>query len=221
MRIIVYVEGRSDKLALEALLRPLIERKSDEGISIQFFEAPSGDKKESILFKVPLRAVNIILNDPSAIVIAMPDLYPKNKGFAHETVNELKYGVTTKFRSELISKCGDTAGHLENRFKVFCFKHDLEALVLASNDALKDRLGVDWLEPIWITPVEDQNHDNPPKRIVEELFRKCGKHYKSSIDAPVILSLVDYRDIANLCDQNFKPFVKFLTEATEELCHRG
>lgn len=212
MRLIVYVEGRSDKLAMEALLAPLIEEKNHKGISIQFFESPSGDKKDSIITKVPLRAVNIILNDPNAIVIAIPDLYPKNKGFPHETVEELKNGISTKFKNHLLCKCGDNAGQFENRFKVFCFKHDLEALILASVDALKERLDIDRLEPNWITPVEDQNHDNPPKRIVEELFRKCGKYYKGTIDAPVILSSVDYRDIANLCEQCFKPFVEFLTE---------
>lgn len=212
MKVIVYVEGMSDKFAMEALLAPLIEEKSCQGISIQFFEAPSGDKKESVLTKVPLRAVNIILNDPSAIVVAMPDLYPKNKGFPHETVEELTSGIIARFMNHLIYKCGNNAVQFENRFKVFCFKHDLEVLLLASVDALKERLGIDELEQSWVIPVEDQNHDNPPKRIVEQLFQKCGKYYKGTIDAPVILGSVNYRDIANLCEQCFKPFVEFLKE---------
>ncbi|NLX02489.1 MAG: hypothetical protein GXY40_08165 [Syntrophomonadaceae bacterium] len=39
--------------------------------------------------KVPAKAVNILLNEPQTIVVALPDLYPKNKGFAHETADEL------------------------------------------------------------------------------------------------------------------------------------
>ena len=34
MKVIVYVEGPSDKLAMEALLRPLLERKRGNGVSI-------------------------------------------------------------------------------------------------------------------------------------------------------------------------------------------
>jgi len=35
MRILVYVEGTSDKSAMEALLAPLIEEKLNQGISIE------------------------------------------------------------------------------------------------------------------------------------------------------------------------------------------
>ncbi|NOG66452.1 MAG: hypothetical protein HND46_23830 [Chloroflexi bacterium] len=41
----IYVEGPSDEAAMRALLQPLIERKQAEGISIDFFEAPPGHKK--------------------------------------------------------------------------------------------------------------------------------------------------------------------------------
>ena len=34
MKVIVYEEGPSDKLGLTALLRPLIEKKRREGVSI-------------------------------------------------------------------------------------------------------------------------------------------------------------------------------------------
>lgn len=37
MRVIIYVEGASDKTALEALLAPLIVAKSQQGIGIEFF----------------------------------------------------------------------------------------------------------------------------------------------------------------------------------------
>jgi phenylpyruvate tautomerase PptA (4-oxalocrotonate tautomerase family) len=70
----VYVEGPSDKAAMEALLRNLIAEKSGQGIAIRFFEAPSGDKKESVVKRVPERAVSILRNVPNSVVIAMPDL---------------------------------------------------------------------------------------------------------------------------------------------------
>jgi phenylpyruvate tautomerase PptA (4-oxalocrotonate tautomerase family) len=87
--VAIYVEGKSDQSALTELLRPLIEKKQQDGVAIQFFEAPSGDRKESLMVKVPKRAAKILKNDPSAIVIAVPDLYPLNKGEAHTTPGEL------------------------------------------------------------------------------------------------------------------------------------
>jgi hypothetical protein len=53
MKVIVYVEGRSDVLAMRALLRGLIEAKKKEGILIDFFETDEGDRKKSLLVKAP------------------------------------------------------------------------------------------------------------------------------------------------------------------------
>lgn len=83
MRVIVYVEGPSDKASMNMLLRSLIEKKRREGIEIDFFESPSGDKKRTLLLKAPVRAAHILSNDPQAIVAIMPDLYPRNKAFQH------------------------------------------------------------------------------------------------------------------------------------------
>ena len=35
-QLIVYVEGESDRLALKTLLKPLLDKKGAEGISIEF-----------------------------------------------------------------------------------------------------------------------------------------------------------------------------------------
>lgn len=208
--VIVYVEGASDKLAMEALLDRLIQRKSAEGVSIRFIEAPPGDKKQVLLQKVPLRAVNIIRHDPHAVVAIVPDLYPKNRGFAHETYAELRKGILSNFEQALIEKGFTDDERLRERFAVFCFKHDLEALILAAEEALALRLGIDALAVTWRLPVEDQNHDKPPKWVVEELFKQHGQRYIETTDAPLILGLCDYQDIADACPQCFAPFVRFL-----------
>jgi len=210
--VIVYVEGPSDKFAMEKLLNPLITKKKMEGILIQFFEAPEGDKKESVLMKVPLRALNILRNKPNSMVIAMPDLYPRNKGFPHQTFNELRDGVLDQFNEALKRKGLIDDERLKARFQVFCFKYDLEALILASKEKLEDRLETKNLAITWRIPVEDQNHDNPPKYIVKSLFEQHGKSYRETVDAPVILGAMNYIDIVNQCQQCFKPFVDFLTE---------
>lgn len=211
MKVLVYVEGPSDKFALEAVLRPLLERKCSESINILFFHAVSGDRKEYVLTKVPRKAVHILKTDPRAVVIALPDLYPKDKAFPHTSPEELRQGVLASFAGALREKRINDR-QISERFRVFCLKHDLEALLLASKEPLRARLGFPSLSTSWAVPVEDQDHDRPPSAIVEELFQSAGKMYRGQIDAPAILSGVNYKDLMDLCPQCFKPFVEFLEE---------
>ncbi len=167
--------------------------------------------KKSILLEVPRRAAAIVANDNQTVVVALPDLYPRDKAFPHVTFEEMRDGICQNFDRALRDKIGDDFRPRE-RFKVFCFKHDLEALLLAAPEALEMRLGVQSLTPTWIIPVEDQNHDQPPKRIIEALFEKYNGRYVDTVDAPLILGLADYREIADACPQCFNPFVEFLSQ---------
>lgn len=209
--VIIYVEGPSDQAAMQSLLNPLLQKKLQEGLPISFSRALRGDRKKYILLEVPRRAVGIIISKPHSIVVAMPDLYPRNKGFKHETFDELKAGILRNFNSALQHKGVEDDSQVRERFRVFCFKHDLEALVLASEEALRKQFGIDRLKVTWRIPVEDQDHDNPPRQIVERLFKEHGQTYKTTDHAPLILGASDYRDIADKCPQCFKPFVEFLS----------
>lgn len=219
MKVLVYVEGPSDKAAMEALLSPLLERKNEQGVRISFFEAPSGDKKKSVLIKVPIKAVNILRNDPEAVVVALPDLYPRDKGFPHQSFAELRAGIMENFRKALQKKNVTEDRGISDRFKVFCFKHDMEALILAAEDSLERRVGRPRLSLLrdWIRPVEDQDHDRPPKRVVEELFLQRNRKYRDTVDAPMILAGVPYREIADKCSQCFRPFVEFLETSGDQV----
>jgi Domain of unknown function (DUF4276) len=189
--------------------------KRKGGIDIAFFETPQGDRKESVLRKVPVRAVNILLNETDSIVVALPDLYPKNKGFPHETFEELEKGIIKNFEDALRRKGVSDDKRLLARFRVFCFKYDLEALVLAAEEALMSRLGLKKLDIIWKKPVEEQNHNRPPKFVVEDLFKNNGDRYEETVDTPLILSASSYSEIMNRCPQCFKPFVLFLENLPE------
>lgn len=209
MRVIVYVEGASDVSAMESLLRDIVEQKLEEGVAIKFVQTPAGDRKASLLTKAPVKAVNILMNESDAIVAVVPDLYPKNKAFPHETVEELNAGIRRKFNHAVRLKRIDDP-RLAQRFHVFCFKHDLEALILASEQALRSHLRVASITRTWTDLVEDQNHGQPPKRVVENLFRHHGQTYEETADAPAILGQSDYNEVADKCPQCFKPFVEFL-----------
>ncbi|MEG4291373.1 DUF4276 family protein [Microcoleus sp. C2C3] len=214
MRVIIYVEGPSDKNAMEALLVNLIDQKSEEGVSIKFFaiKGPNndrgGDAKRDLLLKAPIKAVDT-LNDPNSIVILLPDLYPRNKEFPHETFQQLEAGIMNNF-SQALQRKGIQDERLKERFKVFCFKYEMEALILAAESGLRGKLGVTDLDVTWTIPVEDQNHDRPPSKIVEQLFRDSGKKYDKRVDPQLILRDTSYQEITDKCPQCFKPFVEFI-----------
>ncbi len=212
MKVHIYVEGPSDQRAMETLLGPLIMQKEEcDGINILFHPVTEGDHKKTLVTTIPVTAVEIIRNEPDAYVVVLPDLYPQNKGFAHNTVDELITGTIGNFNRALQRKRLSDDTRLKERFKVFCFKHDLEALLLAAEDGLKQRLGIRKLTRSWKLPVEEQNHGHPPKRIVEELFAEQKQSYRDTLDAPGVLSFARYQDICEACPQCFKPFVDFLT----------
>ena len=181
------------------------------GIEISFSAQFRETGKSYLLIKVPRRAARVLTKEPCTIVVAMTDLYPRDEAFRHGTVEELEAGIHSNFNAALQHSDTGCDKRLRERFKVFCFKYDLEALILASEEALKKQLGLSRLEATWRKPVEEQNHDLPPKKIVEKLFEENGPCYSGPVDAPLILSKANYQDIAEKCSQCFKPFVEFLT----------
>ncbi len=209
--VFVYLEGPSDQLGMEKLLANAIKTALNTGNSVGFY--PMGGKN-ALLNKGPLKALNILRNKPNSWVFLVPDLYPQNMSFAHSTYDELKRELEKRFRSELQRKnCDD---RLRDRFLVHCFKYDLEVLLLASDQALMQRLGTTKFTQTWTSPVEDQNHHRPPKRVVKDLFSDAGKKYKETADVPWILERSDYNELQNKCPQNFKPFLDDLLKLLEQ-----
>lgn len=208
--VLVYVEGPSDVRAMEQLFGGLIAAKCEAGVSIRFFPAREGDRKKNLLTRTPKDAARLLKNNPQTFVVIVPDLYPPNKGFDHKTFDEMRKGAEDVFADECRRIAPGEGRSLHDRFKVFCFKHDLEVLILACPEGLKYRLGATKLRLDWCNPAEDQNHDDPPKAVVKRLFSQHGDYYAEVADAPIILANCDYLALAEACPQCFKPFVEFL-----------
>jgi hypothetical protein len=110
--VFVYVEGPSDKLGMESLLSSVIKTSLTKGNSLTFI---SMNGKDSLLKKGPAKALNILRNRPDSWVFLVPDLYPRNKVFAHTTYNELKNGLVKRFTDDIQRKTviGDSSNVLE------------------------------------------------------------------------------------------------------------
>lgn len=212
MKVIVYVEGESDKLAMGTVFREIVAEKEKLGREITFVGlTPKRNNKAFLVKRIPIRAADAIAADSDMTIVAVPDLYPFDCGIDHTTADELIDSMKARFIEAVRTKPG-YAPDMEQRFHVFCFKHDMEALLLAAKEHLLARLQpcrpASW--ETWTEPVEDQDNDMPPAHVVKRLFRECGKFYSKTLDAPVILDDVPVRMLAERCPQQFGPFVRFI-----------
>lgn len=198
MKVWIFVEGESDRLALSALWDTWAETLRGAGWGIQIL--PQEDK--SRFFKtIGPRAAQKLVEAPRDLVVGLPDLYPNRPyigtEYEHQDMADLQ-AVQTRLVDKGLREVfclPDTAGVIK-RFFPSALKYDLEVLLLASTGALrlrlktKDRLGN------WRKPPEDQNQDKPPKRVVEDLFRtRLKRSYRDTTDAPGVLRAATLRDV--------------------------
>ena len=206
MRVLVYVEGPGDRVSLEKLFRATLEQGRKEKVSISFL--PQGGK-DWILQKLGWTAANHLKSNPADYVFALPDLYPMGKydrtPEAHRSFEQLKKMLEDRFHQEAdrLSLPVESRSH----YRVHCLKHDLQVLLLAAPEVLRQRLKTtEGIEKNWRKPPEAQNDNEPPKRVVERLFLKYQKRrYTETTDAPWILERATPKELCGTCPQNFKP----------------
>lgn len=216
MKVLVYVEGRSDQLALNALLRSLLAEGQRRRVGIQFL--PLGGKAQ-ILNTSAIKAAGHLAENPEDWVFVLPDLYPM--AIYDDTPNE--HGSFADLERLLMARFATAARRhrvtpaAQPHFRVHCLKHDLEVLLLASPDELRQRLGTDHALGNWRSPIEDQNDRQPPKRVIEALFKKYRHKpdYVETIDAPWILERASLNVILDRCPQRIAPFVNELRQIVE------
>lgn len=213
MKMLVYVEGPADRAALDKLLDPIVSEGRSQGVGIRLVPL---NGKSHVLNDSPRKAADHLAEHPDDWVFALPDLYPMSvydgTPNAHRSFTELEQLLANRFLARA-NKVGvkDAA---RARFRVHCLKYDLEVLLLAAPDALRQRLGTeDALRGRWRNPVEDQNDHAPPKRVIEQLFEKYqGRKYIDTTDAAWILGRASLDAVIAACPQRFAPFVAELRE---------
>ncbi len=204
MKVWVFVEGSSDVKALSALWSDWKEKlgEKEKGWGIHIIPL---ENKSKYFKKIGPRATEKLLNDPSDLVVGLPDLYPNrdyaNTEYKHDNLKKLQEVqdrlVNKSLSSEKKVRRTDIGSHMA-RFYSSALKHDLEVLLLAATKQLKIRLGMQNRHRLsgWRRPPEDQNQNQPPKRIVEDLFRKhLGKSYRQNVDSYAILSKANLREV--------------------------
>lgn len=203
MKIWIFVEGPSDRLALEALWQTWHRKLRQEGHGIKVI---SFKNKSEFLRKVGARVAEKLCGNKEDIAVGLPDLYPnrdfENTSWKHDDLTQLQAIQKREVSAALESIYGVPKLQIEKsleRFYASALKHDLEMLLLAAQDKLRRHLGTSEHLGSWRKPVEDQDQNQPPKHIVEQLFRtkSVGKRsYRQTKDAHAILSKVsDLKEI--------------------------
>jgi hypothetical protein len=221
MRVWIYVEGESDKLALQTLWTNWVEHLRTVGHGIRIIPLKN---KSHFFDKIGPHAAEKLVANGEDIVVGLPDLYPNQPyigtKFEHTTMEQLK-AIQKK---EVLNAIQNTFGvnhaqakQLLERFFPSALKHDLEMLLLAAREELRAYLRTTDQLGNWRNPVEDQNQEQPPKRIVEELFitkSETRRAYRETKDASAILRKVtDIRTIIYDANRQIKcPFFKALLD---------
>jgi hypothetical protein len=195
MKVWVFVEGESDRIALNALWASWRTGLGKKGWGIQIHPL---DDKSRYFRKIGHRAAEKMVNSDSDLVIGLPDLYPNaeysHTEFKHADLPELKAVQTRLVQNALLTVFLLSPTNAQARLARFfpsALKHDLEALLLAAVDELRQTLGTEETLGKWRHPVEDQNQQKPPKYVVEELFRtKKGRCYRDTVHARAVLEKV-------------------------------
>lgn len=201
MKVWVFVEGQSDRIALEALWAKWRENLRGKGWGIQIIPL---ENKSKYFRKIGAHAAEKLANNDQDLAVGLPDLYPNREyegtPFKHANLNELKAVQTGLVKDSLEAIYGIRAAKLQDALNRFCptaLKHELEMLLLAAHEELRAFLGTRDTLGSWRHPVEDQNQIKPPKDIVADLFRlKKGRRYRDTTDAQGVLQRV--RDIKNI-----------------------
>jgi len=194
MKVWIYVEGESDRLGLRTLWTNWLEQLRAAGHGIKIIPLTS---KSQFFRKIGPRAAEKLCANNEDIVIGLPDLYPNQEyvgtQFEHRDLTQLMTVQTNEVSNALqniFSVNRPQVRQLLERFLPSALKHDLEMLLLAAQGQLRSYLGTPDRLGNWRNPVEDQNQNHPPKRIVEELFRTKSRTrhaYRDTRDASAVL----------------------------------
>ena len=197
MKIWVYVEGMSDKLALSALWSEWKQNLKRNGWGIQ--PIPLKDKS-NYFKKIGTLAAEKLKESKQDLIVGLPDLYPnkvyEGTKYQHTNLSEIQIVQRQLVKDGLKNIYGVRNPDLYmDRFFASALKHDLEVLLLAAESQLKNRLQTG-KSGQWIKPPENQNQNKPPKRIVEQLFLRDRKRaYRETIDGPAILRDANLREM--------------------------
>lgn len=197
MKIWIFVEGESDRLGLQSLWRNWCAQLRLAGHGIKIISLTS---KPHFFRKIGPRVAEKLYANNEDIAIGLPDLYPNQPyagtRFEHSDMTQLQ-SIQKREVSNALERVFDVnrpqIRQLLKRFLPSALKHDLEMLLLAAQDQLRSYLGTSENLGNWRNPVEDQNQNNPPKRIIEELFRtktRTRRSYRDTIDASAVLQNV-------------------------------
>jgi hypothetical protein len=195
MKIWIFVEGESDRLALNALWEKWRESLRKLGWGIQIIPL---DGKSRFFRKIGPHAAEKLRHDKNDLVVGLPDLYPnseyKNSSYKHNDLGELKMVQTQLVKNNLAEVFGASPVDIQaalDRFYPTAFKHDLEMLLLAAREELRKVLETNDALGKWRHPVEDQNQMKPPKYVIDELFQaKRGRKYRDTVHAKAVLGRV-------------------------------
>lgn len=191
MRVLLFVEGETERDGLPPLLARLIRETADVNVKVQ----PICFRGAQNYLKEIATKVGLYLKDPKArdivAAVGFVDLYGLNIPLPNwekaSTADKVAIG-----RKHIESEVGNA------RFRQYFAVHETEALILADTEQLPPEVRKS-LPGKCIRP-EEVNHDQPPSKLLDRLYRdKVGRPYRKTVDGINLLRSLSYSSLVAKC----------------------
>jgi len=209
MKILLFVEGDTENKTLPDFLKKWLDSKLDNRISVEpIVFSGCGDYLKRAGKKSQLH----LDNSEVIAIFGLLDLYglpEKCKG--GNTVDEKIDFARKRIIESLPEEC-------RPRFRQHFAVHELEAWLLSDPDIFPRGIKL----PVECGNPETVDFDNPPAKLLKELFRKYKKNYsyKKTVDGVNLFKKLSPKTVRKKCP-NFKKFTDEILAAAENAQKRS
>ncbi len=194
MRTIRFLfEGTMEQEALPKLLGPMFQGRS---VRVQWSRRYRG--RDEVLKSIPKLARAMCSSAADVHLFALFDYHPRLPKW--HTPDDLVRGVA-----------GTVDRHLRKFTHIHLAMHDIESWILCDRRQLATHLSCP--EDRFGQQAEEMDLDNPPKRVIHELFRRSGKQYRETAEGIELLANLSISNVYERC-RYFKTFLDDLAQTS-------
>lgn len=202
MKLILLVEGVTERLALSGFLKRWLDPRLSK--PIQIFPVRCGNSRQELVRRARefLRSPEMHRGDIIG-VFGLLDLY------GIEWIPPAISGAKDRY-DWVVSEVEKEVDH--DRFRMFCAVHELEAWVFGHPEVLPRPVRDGLATKVYAHP-EKIDFDTPPAKLLKQLYRKqLRREYKKTTDGRVLFGKMDPEKVSGKC-----PYFESLLESLLEL----
>ena len=188
MRFVLFVEGHTEKKIISPFLKRWLDARLDQRVCIKVvrFEGWSEMVKDlAVKTRMHLRASSA---DQIIAVIALPDLYGPTIYPDRLTSARARMNWAIKYFEGQVD---------EERFRMFFAVHEIEAWLLSDPGIFPPSVARAF--PDKVKQPESVNFNEPPAKLLAQLYSKQRKRYKKPVDGSILFKKLNPDRVYEKC----------------------